>query len=346
MPRSRRPAAVLAALAVALAGVAAWAGIRAAGDRPPAAPTTATAAESGPASPVAARVRLGDQARQVALGAGGLWVLGDRWLHRIGPAGDRVLARVPVGTATAPPGGLALSRDAAWVPAERSGLLWRVARAGGRAEPRARVDATLHGPLGVAVLGDRVWVSCCALRHGPRPAGLLLAVDARRGRVVARLPVPDGPLALLAHGEALWVATARGSVLKVDPASGRVVATVPPPEDGSRIQALSAGPDGIWAADTGAHRARRLDPATARFDLAVPAPLARNLGAGPAGVFVVAGLNKTLARVLPERGRLGAPVPRSLVDNARGVAVGADAVWVTTGREVVRIDPRRLPPPS
>jgi hypothetical protein len=190
------------ALALALAGVAAWAGTRAAGDRPPAAPTTASAAGAGPVSPVVARVRLGDQARQVALGAGGMWVLGDRWLHRIDPAGNRVLARVPVGTAAAPAAGLALSPDAAWVPAERSGLLWRVDRAGGRAERRARVDATLLGPLGVAVLGDRVWLSCCALRHGPRPAGLLLGVDARRGRVVARLPVPDGPLALLAHGRA------------------------------------------------------------------------------------------------------------------------------------------------
>jgi hypothetical protein len=179
-----------------------------------------------------------------------------------------------------------------------------------------------------------------------RPAGLLLAVDARRGRVLARVPVPDGPLALLADRGALWVGTARGSVLKLDPASGRVLATVPPPDPGGRIQALAAGPDGIWVADTGAHLVRRLDPAGARFDLAVPAPLARNLDAGPAGVWVVAGLNKTLAPLRPADGRLGPPLPRTLVDNARGVAVGRDAVWVTTGDEVVRIDPGRLPPPG
>jgi hypothetical protein len=61
------------ALAVA---AAAWVGWRAAGDRRvagdrPAAPTSATAAPV-PASVVVARIRLADQARQLALGAGGL----------------------------------------------------------------------------------------------------------------------------------------------------------------------------------------------------------------------------------------------------------------------------------
>jgi hypothetical protein len=340
--RIQRAVAVAAVLAVAAA--TAWAGVRAAGDRRPPVPTT-PATGAAPAAAVVARIRLQDQARQLALGPGGLWVLGDRWLHRIDPASDRVVARVAVGAPTGPAGGLALAPDGAWVPAERSGLLWHVGRAGDRVDRRAQLGQAPHGPLGVAVLGGRVWVSCCALRHGPRPAGLLLAVDARGGRVVRRLPVPDGPLALLADRGALWVGTARGSVLKVEPSSGRVAATVPPPDPASRIQALAAGPDGIWAADTGAHRARRLDPAGARFDLAVPAPLARNLGAGPAGVFVVAGLNKTVAPVAIDRGRLGPAVPRALVDNARGVAVGDDAVWVTTGREVVRLDPRRLPGP-
>jgi hypothetical protein len=342
VPRSRRTVAA-AAVVLVLVAAALWAASRTAGDRPPA---TTSAGAAVPASPVAARIRLQDQARQLALGPGGLWVLGDRWLHRIDPASDRVVARVALGAATAAPGGLALSPEGAWVPAERSGLLWRVGPAGDRVDRRVRVDQALHGPLGVAVAGDRIWVSCCAFRYGPRPAGQLLAVDARRGRVVGRLPVPDGPLAVLADREAVWVATGRGSVLKVDPATVRVVATVPPPDPGGRIQALAAGPGGIWAADTGAGRVRRLDPARARFDLAVPAGLARNLGAGPAGVFVVAGLNKTLSPVDQDGGRLGPAIPRSLVDNARGVAVGDDAVWVTTGREVVRIDPRRLPRPG
>jgi hypothetical protein len=41
--------------------------------------------------------------------------------------------------------------------------------------------------------------------------------------------------------------------------------------------------------------------------------------------------------------RRSRPVPLSQLGGVRGVAVGAGAVWVTTGGQVVRVDPARVP---
>jgi DNA-binding beta-propeller fold protein YncE len=331
----RTPAVVAAAaLAVAVAAVGIWA----AGSRP-----RAPAGGGKPAgSPVVASVRLDDTPRQAVLAADGLWVLGERALYRIDPAGNRVAATIPVGTVVAAPAGLALAGGVAWVPAGASSTLWRVDRATGRVQGGIGLGRRLLGPVGVAAQDGAVWVSCCALQHGPRPAGVLLRVDPRRHRVVARIPIADGPLAVTAGAGAVWVATARGGVLRVDPASNRVAGRVPLAA-GSRVEAIAAAPQGIWAVDTGDDQVLRLDPGSGRVGLAVPAPLPRGVGVGDGGAWVIVTNDRTLARVDERDGRLRARVPADVVRDVRGVAVGAGALWVTTGNQVLRLDPRRLP---
>jgi hypothetical protein len=176
-----------------------------------------------PPSPVVARIPIVGKPRQLVLDAGTLWVVAEPRLDRIDPSAHRVVASVPLGDPSADLGAVAVSKDAAWVPEERSELLWRVDRATNRVIGRVRLGQVLHGPAGVATLGDTVWVTCCALEYGPRPAGMLLRVDGRRNQVTARVPVREGPLAVVADPEAIWVGTARGSLLRVDPASARVV---------------------------------------------------------------------------------------------------------------------------
>jgi streptogramin lyase len=295
----------------------------------------------GQPSPVLARVPIAAKPRQLVVGADGLWVVSDRGLHRIDPSTNRVVAEVGIGIPTAYLGPLALSADAAWVPGERSELLWRIDRATSRVRAQLRLGQVLYGPVGVATQGENVWVSCCGLKYGKRPAGMLVRVDSRRNQVTARIPIPEGPLAVVADAESVWVGTARGSLLRVDPASARVVARVPRPDPRGRIQALSPGPGVLWVADTGAGAIRRFDMATGRFDLAVTAPAPRNLAAGPDGAWVVTDLNQLLSWVDGRSGRRGAPVPLGYLGGVRGVAVGPEAVWVTTGTQVVRLDPNR-----
>jgi streptogramin lyase len=307
------------------------------------APPAAVSPTIRPPSPIAARIRIDDRPRHLLLGADGLWVVGDRFLHRIDPSSDRVVARVPVGTRTATPDGLALSGELAWVPGETSNVLWRVDRATNQVRGTVRLERALYGPVGVAAHDDSIWVTCCAFQYGQRPAGTLLRIDLRRGRVVRPMPVPEGPLAVVAHRESVWVATARGSVLKVDPATHRIVLRVPPVSPNSRIQALAAGSDGqIWVADTGVGSLRRLDPATGRFNLTVDVPIPRNLAAGSGTVWVTTGRNRTLLRIDERTGRLGARIAATVLGGVRGIAVGTDAVWLTSGNYALHIDPTRL----
>jgi hypothetical protein len=67
------------------------------------------------------------------------------------------------------------------------------------------------------------------------------------------------------------------------------------------------------------------------------------VGVGDGGAWVIVTNDRTLARVDERDGRLRARVPADLVRDVRGIAVGAGALWVTTGNQVLRLDPRRLP---
>jgi streptogramin lyase len=337
----RRPwiGGALAAVLV-VAGVAAGIWVATGRTRSPAAGSGATA----PAPAVVARVPVAGRPRQLAADADAVWAVSDAGLVRIDPATNQVVATVPLDAPDGDLGGLGLSATAAWVPQERSRRLWRVDRTTNRVRGRVDLGQTLYGPVAVATRGDTVWVACCGLKYGARPAGTLLRVDGRRGRVTARVAVPEGPLAVVVARDGVWVGTAEESLLRVDPAAARVVARVAAPDPRGRIQALSLEREALWVADTGAGSIRRFDPASGRFTLAVTAPAPRNLAAGPGGAYVVTDLNQLLSRVDDRSGRRGPPLPLAQLGGVRGIAVRPDAVWVTTGDQVVRVDPARVPP--
>jgi hypothetical protein len=67
------------------------------------------------------------------------------------------------------------------------------------------------------------------------------------------------------------------------------------------------------------------------------------VGDGDGGAWVIVTNDRTLARVDERDGRLRARVPADVVRDVRGIAVGTGALWVTTGNQVLRLDPRRLP---
>ena len=231
-------------------------------------------------------------------------LLDDEQLENIDVNGpDEVWLEYADGTVVAAPAGVALAGGAAWVPAGASTTLWRVDRAANRVAGRIGLDRRLLGPVGVAARDGTVWVSCCAFQHGPRPAGMLLRVDTCRNRVVGRV--------MLAAG--------------------------------SRVEAITATPGAIWAVDTGDHNLLRLDPGSGRVGLAVAAPVPRGVGVGDGGAWAIVTNDRTLARVDEQAGRLRARVPAEVVRDVRGIAVGPGALWVTTGNEVVRLDPHRLP---
>jgi predicted Ser/Thr protein kinase len=132
----------------------------------------------------------------LAIGAGGIWVLGDaltRILWRIDPAGGHIKAKVRLPFV---PRSVAAGAGAMWVTAQLDDFVARIDPATGRIVARIKVG---REPSGVAVGDGSVWVADTIDRTVTR-------IDPRSDRVVATIPVAASP-AVIAVGEgAVWVA--------------------------------------------------------------------------------------------------------------------------------------------
>ena len=78
-----------------------------------------------------------------------------------------------------------------FVPAER--LARQIIEAGDIGEISHFPGAYLHE---WGATDDAVWVTCCAFEVAGRPAGKLIRVDPARGKVTARITLPEDPLAV------------------------------------------------------------------------------------------------------------------------------------------------------
>ncbi len=113
--------------------------------------------------------------------------------------------------------------------------------------------------------------------------GILLRVDRRSHRVLARLLVGHGPRGVAAGEGAVWVTNAKDNTLvRVDPAAGRVIATVPV---GNEPGLVLAGAGGVWV-QTELLEAplHRIDPSTNRISGTLHVGLAN---VGPDAVCVI-----------------------------------------------------------
>ena len=295
-PRVWRPAAVLAAVAVAAGLVGAVVAVRflAAPERPASRPqivaviaiggTPVSAAFGGRSlwvtdftgsvvrvdprgRRVLARIKVPAQPESIAAGAGSVWV---RTRDASGPAGgplgshllhidprtNRVLARVALGGGSA----LALGAHAVWA-----------ARRFTMPEGIDQIDPTtgarsgrmpLRNVDGIAVARAAVWV----IQHD----GTVLEVDAAAGRIARRWPqlAPSSAggssqHALAADSDGAWVlSTVNAAILRI--ADGRAVRQIP--IDPSTQPLLARARDGLWITSADAllrhNRITRIDPDT------------------------------------------------------------------------------------
>ena len=146
----------------------------------------------------------------------------------------------------------------------------------------------------------------------------VVALDTREGSVVGDVPIGGRPVSMAIGEGAVWVANADdGTLLRIDPDSYDVVETI---GLGADVNSVAVGFGSVWVAGGNSETLFRIDPdenaveATLRFGKADPLR--------PDPVFFVAAGNK--------------------------------AVWITQGREVVRLDPATnavtkrivVPPPA
>ena len=291
-PRVWRPAAVLAAVAVAAGLVGAVVAVRflAAPERPASRPqivaviaiggTPVSAAFGGRSlwvtdftgsvvrvdprgRRVLARIKVPAQPESIAAGAGSVWVrtrdasgpLGSHLLH-IDPRTNRVLARVALGGGSA----LALGAHAVWA-----------ARRFTMPEGIDQIDPTtgarsgrmpLRNVDGISVARAAVWV----IQHD----GTVLEVDAAAGRIARRWPqlAPSSAggssqHALAADTDGAWVlSTVKAAILRI--ADGRAVRQIP--IDPATQPLLARAHDGLWITSADAllrhNRITRIDPDT------------------------------------------------------------------------------------
>lgn len=273
---------------------------------------------------VAATIPLkASHAEVVAFGAGSVWALsrdpdsasgpsGREMLLRIDPRTDRVVGEILVSD----PGEVAFGEGSLWVTSVKDGTVSRIDPETGEVVAEVKISARGASDVAVDERSGTVWATNRGsgppesfvppedyergVRSEPAEDAKLVRVDAETDQVVAEIPIEDtaieGGASSVAVGEdAVWVTSVNGKLFRVDPATNEVVAQA---LLGDYSFDVEASEDGVWATsevnvrDSSASYTNRLT----RVD--------------PASTSVVGSVD---------------------VENASGLALGAGAVWLTTG---------------
>jgi YVTN family beta-propeller protein len=171
-------------------------------------------------------------------------------------------------------------------------------------------------------------------------ANSVAAIDARSNRLVAEIPVGNGPSSVAVGEGSVWVANALDrTVSRIDPETGGVVQRI---DVGGDPGGIAAGAGAVWVANSLDGTVSRIDPQTNREVQAIPVGVTPTALAVVGGaVWVTSAEERSVTRIDVVRGRV---VDRIATDAlGRGIAVGGGSVWVTdeSSRSVVRIDARR-----
>jgi len=213
---------------------------------------------------------------------------------------------------------------------------------------RARRRSGVLIAIGAAVLLlASVAVAVIELTGGGSPglssvsANSVAAIDAGSNRLVAEVPVGNGPTSLAVGEGSVWVTNAQDrSVSRIDPRTSGVVQRI---DVGGDPSGIAVGVGAVWVANSLDGTVSRIDPQTNREVQAIPVgvtPTAVAVGGGT--VWVTSAEERSVTRIDVLRGRVvGDPIPTGAL--GRGIAVGGGSVWVTdeSSRTVVRIDSRR-----
>jgi peptide/nickel transport system substrate-binding protein len=167
---------------------------------------------------------------------------------------------------------------------------------------------------------------------------VVAAIDTSSNRLVADVPLGNGPTSVAAGEGSVWVTNAYdGTVSRIDPVTRSVRQTI---EVGDSPSGIAVGAGAVWVANHADSTVSRIDPATNAVVQTVDVgngPLAVAFGEG--SVWVTNSLDRSVSRVDPARGREVSTIETDAV--GRGIAVGGGSVWITdeSSNRVARIDP-------
>jgi peptide/nickel transport system substrate-binding protein len=181
----------------------------------------------------------------LAFGDGALWVAeqGDRTVAQVSPASNRVIRRVDVANA---PTALAVGYGSVWVASAVDQTVTRIPIGAPGASPAIHLGAPASA---IAAGAGAVWATS-------EESGTLFRIAPDTGAIVKAIRVGNRPVAVAAAASGVWVVNRQdATVWRIDPATDRVTDTIAVGRDPGAIAA--AGRD-VWVA-AGAAAAWRID---------------------------------------------------------------------------------------
>jgi peptide/nickel transport system substrate-binding protein len=248
--------------------------------------------------------------------------------------GDRVVAAIPVGDR---PGAIAFGSGSLWLVNLDDQTISRVDPGTLRT---LRVISVPAPPTAITAGPRGLWVvespgTSSVLVGRVDPDFNTLGTVARIGNVV-----PDGPGAIAAQGNSVWVAPSTGLLTRLNATTG---AKGPQLDPNASPAGIAIGEGAKWLTDPEAGNVVRVDPSGLLTPIAVGnAPTGIAVGAG--GVWVADSLDDAVVRIDPDTRSVTARIP--VGRSPAGVAVGAGSVWVADSGDgtVTRIDPHNNKP--
>ena len=240
------------------------------------------------------------------------------------------------------PAGLAIGDGSLWISQTSAGTLGRVDLKLGRLLGAATPLSSADGDV-IEIGESGVWAT-----NPFQGSGEVGRIDPRSGKVMKRIPVPNGLNGDLAVGESgVWVVNKRrSSITAIDPRSaevmGRPIPVGKPMKDFTGDVAVGAG--AVWASSPEDDTVSRIDPRSREIldEIEVPSGVGNDLAFGLGFVWVIDDGN-SLVRIDPRSSSVtGRPLPGSPV-GAEELEVGRDALWLSGSADrdtVLRIEPR------
>lgn len=193
----------------------------------------------------------------------------------------------------------------------------------------------------VLLLSASIAVAGIELTRGDSPglssvsANAVAAIDAKSNRLVAEVPVGNGPTSLAVGEGSVWVTNAQdGSVSRIDPRTSGVVQRI---DVGGDPSGIAVGAGAVWVANSLDGTVSRIDPQTNREVQAIPVGVTPTaVAVGDGAVRVTSAEERSVRRIDVVRGRVVDKIPTDAL--GRGIALGGGSVWVTdeSSRSVVR----------
>ena len=168
----------------------------------------------------------------------------------------------------------------------------------------------------------------------------IAAIDTGSNRLVAAVPVGNGPTSVAIGDGSVWVTNAQDrSVSRIDPRTRVVVQRI---DVGGDPSGIAVGAGAVWVANSLDGTVSRIDPHTNRVVQTIPVGVTPTAVAVDGGaVWVTSAAERSVTRIDAATGHAGKPIGTGAL--GRGIAVGGGSVWVTdeSSSSVVRIDSRR-----